>query len=108
MEQNAAGSEKLKSFSRSGQRGRNGASGFKCSLCVERDVAPEVNSLRAATFSRSMRDAKKDRVDRRERHAAEIEASQKSLRESISETERLVGESDKMLRRHRQERDAEE
>ena len=50
-----------------------------------------------------MRDGKKERTERRERHAREVEASQKALRESISETERLVGESDKMLRRHRHE-----
>jgi hypothetical protein len=36
-------------------------------------------------------------------HTAEIEASQDALRKSIAETERLVGESDKMLRRHRRE-----
>ena len=55
-----------------------------------------------------MRDTKKDRVERRERHAVEIEASQKALRESISETERLVSESDKMLRRHRKEQEDED
>ena len=52
-----------------------------------------------------MGEGKKDRVERSERHAREVKASQKALRESISETERLVGESDKMLRRHRQERE---
>lgn len=45
------------------------------------------------------------RAERRAQHAEEIEASQAELRKSISETERLVGESDKMLRRHRQECD---
>lgn len=30
---------------------------------------------------------------------------QVALRKSITETERLVGESDRMLRRHRQERE---
>ena len=45
----------------------------------------------------------KDRAERRERHAADVEASQAALRDSISETERLVEESDQMLRRHRQE-----
>ena len=52
-----------------------------------------------------MRDSKKERTERRERQAREVEASQKALRESISETERLVGESEKMLRCHRQERE---
>lgn len=37
--------------------------------------------------------------------AREAEAMQVELRKSIAETERLVGESEKMLRRHRQERD---
>ena len=46
---------------------------------------------------------KKKRAERREQQAHEIEVSQKQLRESIAETDRLVGESDKMLRRHRQE-----
>ena len=48
---------------------------------------------------------KKQRAERRERHAREVEDSQRALRESISETERLVGESEKMLRRHREERE---
>jgi hypothetical protein len=48
---------------------------------------------------------KNERAERRERHAREVEASQKALRESISETERLVGESETILRRHRQERE---
>ena len=52
-----------------------------------------------------MSDKKQERAERRERHAREVEASQRALRESISETERLVGESEKMLRRHRQERE---
>lgn len=43
------------------------------------------------------------RAERRKQHAAEIEASQNDLRKSIAETERLVGESDEMLRRHRRE-----
>lgn len=47
----------------------------------------------------------KDRADRRERHAAEVEASQAELRKSIAETERLVDESEQMLRRHRTESD---
>jgi hypothetical protein len=46
-----------------------------------------------------------DRARRRQRQTDEVEASQTQLRASISETERLVGESDKMLRRHRQECD---
>ena len=40
---------------------------------------------------------------RRERHALETEASQAKLRASIAETERLVGETDFMLSRHRKE-----
>ena len=46
---------------------------------------------------------REDRAKRRERQAREVEASQAQLRENIAETERLVGESDVMLRRHRQE-----
>lgn len=46
-----------------------------------------------------------DRAKRRDRHVAEVEASQAKLRSSIAETERLVGESDEMLRRHHKEND---
>ena len=49
-----------------------------------------------------------ERSRRRERQTAEVEASQAKLRASIAETERLVGESDEMLRRHRKECDAED
>ena len=48
------------------------------------------------------------RGERRERHAAEVEASQGALRESIAATEKLVDKSDRMLRRHRKECDDEE
>ena len=46
---------------------------------------------------------RKKRAELRERQSEEIEASQAELRKSIAETERLVDESNKMLRRHRQE-----
>ena len=46
---------------------------------------------------------KKKRAERREQQSREVEASQQALRESIAETERLVGQSEQMLRRHRQE-----
>jgi len=46
---------------------------------------------------------KASRSKRREQQAQEVEASQVELRKSIAETDRLVGESDKMLKRHRQE-----
>lgn len=48
----------------------------------------------------------KDRAARRDRHSEEVEASQAALRKSIDETERLVEESDAMLRRHRRENEA--
>lgn len=48
---------------------------------------------------------KQKRAERRIKQAEEIEASQESLRTSIAETERLVSESDKMLSRHRKERE---
>lgn len=47
--------------------------------------------------------SKEERARRRAQHSTEIEASQASLRKSIAETERLVGESDEMLTRHRRE-----
>ena len=53
--------------------------------------------------SSSPMETAKERAERRKRHAAEVEASQEELRHSISETERLVDQSEKMLRRHRLE-----
>jgi hypothetical protein len=50
----------------------------------------------------------KKRAERRKQQTAEIEASQAGLRKSIAETERLVGESNDMLRRHRAGSDEEE
>ena len=54
-----------------------------------------------------MSDQKK-RADRRERHSKEVEASQASLRANIDEARRLVDESDKMLKRHRRERESDD
>jgi hypothetical protein len=65
---------------------------------TRREGAPDP---RPEEFS-PMPDIKK-RAERRKQQAAEVEASQVSLRQSIAETERLVSESDKMLRRHRRE-----
>lgn len=45
------------------------------------------------------------RSDRSERHAREVEESQHALRVNIKETERLLDESDELLRRHRKESD---
>lgn len=42
---------------------------------------------------------------RRARHLDEIEASNTAMRKSIKETDRLVGLSDKMLKRHHRECD---
>lgn len=53
-----------------------------------------------------------DKADRRARRVAqqshEIEKNQEALRRSIAETERLVSESENMLRRHRKEREQDE
>ena len=54
-----------------------------------------------------MADEKK-RAQRREQQSREVEASQEALRASIAETDRLVGESDAMLKRHREEREEDE
>ena len=48
---------------------------------------------------------RKKLAERREQQTREVEESQKALRASIAETDRLVGESEAMLRRHRQERE---
>ena len=51
---------------------------------------------------------RKKRAERREQQRLEVEESQTRLRASIAETERLVGESDEMLKRHRRECDADD
>ncbi len=43
------------------------------------------------------------RRERRERQAREVEESQRELRESIAKTQRLLDQSDEMLKRHRRE-----
>ena len=43
------------------------------------------------------------RKARQDRHASEVEESQRALRRSISDTQRLLDESDEMLKRHRDE-----
>lgn len=51
---------------------------------------------------------RKKKPERPEQQQQEAEESQSRLRASIAETERLVGEADKMLERHRQEREADD
>lgn len=48
---------------------------------------------------------KRQRADRRDQQAREIEANQKALRDSIAESQRLVEESETILKRHRRERE---
>lgn len=48
---------------------------------------------------------KEKRAARREQQAAEVEASQAKMRDNIAEAMRLVDESEKMLKRHRNECD---
>ena len=51
---------------------------------------------------------RKKRSDGREQRQREVDERQSRLRASNSETERLVGESDKMLKRHRGECEADD
>ena len=55
-----------------------------------------------------MSEKKRLRAALRTRQDKEVKANQTALRASIKETERLVGESEKMIARHRQERDADD
>ncbi len=56
-----------------------------------------------------MSDGKSDRRSARAaQQSREIEENQEALRRSIAETERLVSESEDMLRRHRREREDDE
>ena len=48
---------------------------------------------------------KETREERRNRHAHEVEESQRGLRESIRKTQDLLDQSDELIRRHRQEDD---
>jgi hypothetical protein len=81
------------------RRARNPAGGGRV-------IAPDRRGVRQGI---GMND---DRSDRRSSRAAqqsrEIEENQEALRRSIAETERLVSESENMLRRHRQEREQDE
>ncbi len=77
--------------------------GSECPLSTEADIGAK----RTAARSNQMPNAK-DRAERQDRHANEVEASQDQLRESIRETERLVDESDKVLREHRREPEEED
>ena len=54
-----------------------------------------------------MPDAKR-RAARRDQQAQEVKQSQAALRKSIAETQRLVDESEEMLRRHRREQESDE
>ena len=54
-----------------------------------------------------MVDARK-RTERREQQAREVEESQAKLRANIAETQRLMNQSDEMLRRHRRELEEDE
>jgi hypothetical protein len=51
---------------------------------------------------------KEGRQGRRERQARELESNQQALRESIAESKRLADEADELIRRHRDECDADE
>ena len=51
---------------------------------------------------------KMTRAERREQQASQVEESQRKLKASIAQTQRLVDESDEMLRRHRRECDSDE
>lgn len=46
------------------------------------------------------------RSKRREQQAREVEESQQQLRDNIAEADRLVDESEEMLKRHQLEREA--
>ena len=48
---------------------------------------------------------KEERAALRRRQTEEFEANQQDLRASIAESERLVGQADSMIRRHRKECD---
>ena len=48
------------------------------------------------------------RKERRERQHRELEESQRQLRDSIAKTQRLLNESDEIIRRHRRESEGDE
>ena len=51
---------------------------------------------------------RKTKAERREQHEQEVQDSETSMRASIAETDRLIGEANKMLRRHQDERDTDD
>jgi hypothetical protein len=75
--------------------------------CLDRsgsDTSQAVERIELRHVQATMSDKKK-RAERREQQSREVEASQEALRRSIAETDRLVDESEQMLRRHRAERE---
>lgn len=50
-----------------------------------------------------MAEDRRKRVERRNQRNREVEDSQKAMRASTAETQRLMDESDKMIQRHRRE-----
>ena len=50
----------------------------------------------------------RSRKARQDRHANEVEESQRALRRSIDDTQKLLDASDEMLKRHRRECDDED
>ncbi|WP_167737368.1 hypothetical protein [Sphingomonas parva] len=51
---------------------------------------------------------KETREERRERQSREVEESQQALRQSIEKTQKLLDESENMLKRHRRERETDD
>jgi hypothetical protein len=77
----------------------------ECGAAVQTLGSVKARLRDAAQQGRESRSTEQRRANRHARHEAEIEASQAALRASVAETDRLIGESEKMLRRHRQEND---
>lgn len=83
--------------------------GLYCSAESNAGGAPASSTrAKAKVFGATGPKVAAGRAERRDRHASEVAASQDALRGSIAVTEKLVDESDTMLRRHRKECDDEE
>jgi len=75
-------------------------------ICEDCGVAVQSLGAAKALIARVAAQTTEQRaVSRRRRHVAEIDDYQAQLRESVAETDRLLSESDKMIRRHHQECD---
>jgi len=77
----------------------------ECGAAVQSLGSVKARLRSAAHVGVDARHLEQRKANRQARQEAEIQVSQAALRASVAETDRLIGESERMLRRHREEND---